>query len=98
MREPVVIVHTLTEKIRSWDAQLKTLDSLCRACNVAFDSCRNLSCPRLYIRTEAKHEADQIQMSYKILSEIEVNDGPLAIHDKEDSLNMSEEFEPTPPT
>ena len=73
MKEPNVIVHTLTECIRTWDTQLKTLDSLCRTCDVAFDFCRNLSCPRMYLRTEAKHEADQIQMAFAILSEFQAN-------------------------
>ena len=69
MDDPAVIIHTLTDCIRSWDSQLLHLDGLCRGCDVAFDSCRNLSCPRMYLRTEAKHEADQIQMAFKILSD-----------------------------
>ena len=69
MKEPNLIVHTLADCIRKWDSQLLHLDSLCRGCDVAFDSCRNLSCPRMYLRTEAKSEADQIQMAFKILSD-----------------------------
>ena len=69
MKEPDLIVHTLTDCIRRWDSQLLHLDSLCRGCDVAFDSCRNLSCPRMYLRTEAKSEADQIQTAFKILSD-----------------------------
>ena len=70
LEEPQVIVNTLTECIRKWDSQLRILDDLCRGCDVGFDSCRNLSCPRMFLRAEAKHEADQIPMAYKILSEL----------------------------
>lgn len=69
MEEPNLIVHTLTHCIGKWDSQLLHLDSLCRGCDVAFDSCRNLSCPRMYLRTEAKHDADQIQMAFQILTD-----------------------------
>ena len=49
---------------------LRELDQVCRQCNIVFDSCRRLDCPRLYLRMEAKYDAPQIRVANQTLKDL----------------------------
>ena len=42
----------------------------CRRCDPAFDSCRSLDCPQIYLRTEAKYDAEQIEVANQLLKDL----------------------------
>ena len=48
----------------------RDLDQACRQCDVSYDSCRSLDCPQLYLRTEAKYDAEQIGVANQILKDL----------------------------
>ena len=53
-----------------YDCSHRDLDQACRNCDVSYDSCRSLDCPRLYLRTEAKYDAGQIEVANQILKDL----------------------------
>ena len=69
-QEPNLVVKRLSEWIGVWDHRLHTLDQACRQCDVAYDACRSLDCPRLYLRTEAKYDAEQVQVAHQMLQDL----------------------------
>ena len=69
-QDPNQVAKRLSQWICIWDTRLRELDQACRQCDVAFDSCRSLDCPRLYLRTEAKYDALQIGVANQILKDL----------------------------
>ena len=69
-QDPNQVAKRLSQWICIWDTRLRDLDQACRQCDVAFDSCRSLDCPRLYLRTEAKYDALQIGVANQILKDL----------------------------
>ncbi len=63
------MAQKLSRWIWLWDTRLRQLEEHCRGCDVSFDNCRSLDCPKMYLRTEARKDAEQIQVAYKILAE-----------------------------
>ena len=53
--------------IQVWEERLSQHDQACRQCHPTYDLCRSLDCPRLYLRTEAKYEASQVEAADEIL-------------------------------
>lgn len=66
--DPRKVVKVLTTWIGLWDHRLQYLDQHCRSCDVNFDSCRSLDCPKMYSRTEAKYDGlEQIEVAQQLL-------------------------------
>jgi hypothetical protein len=70
LRQPNKVATKLSSWIGLWDGKLNDLDSTCRTCTVNFDDCVSLDCPQLYIRTEAKYEAEQVEPAQMLLKNL----------------------------
>lgn len=69
-QDPNQVAKRLSQWICIWDTRIRDLDQACRNCDVSYDSCRSLDCPRLYLRTEAKYDAGQIEVANQILKDL----------------------------
>ena len=68
-KNPHKVATKLCHWIQIWDQRLQYHDQVCRDCDPGFDLCRNLDCPRMYLRTEAKFDAMQINAAEELLSQ-----------------------------
>ena len=66
---PHKVATKLCHWIQIWDQRLQYHDQVCRECDPGYDLCRNLDCPRMYLRTEAKFDAMQINAAEELLSQ-----------------------------
>ena len=71
LEDPNQVAKKLSHWICIWDNRLRDLDQACRQCDVSYDKCRSLDCPKLYLRTEAKFDANQIQIAHEFLDDLE---------------------------
>ena len=69
-KDPGLVADKLSHWIGIWDRRLRDLDQACRGCQIRFDICRSLDCPRLYLRTEAKFDAEQVEVGHQMLTEL----------------------------
>lgn len=66
--DPHQVARVLTTWIGIWDHRLQALDQHCRACDVNYDLCRSLDCPKMYSRSQAKYDAlEQIEVAEQLL-------------------------------
>lgn len=70
-KNPNKVAQRLSAWIHIWDSRLTNADQFCRNCDFAFDACRSLDCPQMYLRTEAKYEADQVEAAHELLKRLE---------------------------